>query len=91
MTIENKKRILKRNVLVQRLDDEIIILNVKDERYFSLDKHGAIFWGAIEKNEEVGAILEELESTFEVERKLLEADLEKFIDELVDHGIVEIK
>ena len=82
------KRIVKGDVLVQRLDDELVILNLKDERYFSLDKYGAKFWEAIEEHEEIEKVQEALAEKFDVSNEKLTSDLSEFIQQLLSHGLV---
>lgn len=78
-----------KNVLVQKIDDEMVLLNVGDERYFSLDRVGVGFWEVLTDSMTFEETVEELEKKYDVDGKTLAHDLSQFIDELLNAGLLD--
>src|SRR5262249_17168187 len=91
MTIRTTKRVVvPPDVLINVIDGESVLLNLKTESYFGLDDVGTRMWQALTGSESIQAACERLLSEFEVERPQLEQDLEALIKKLVEHGLVDL-
>ncbi len=69
---------------------KVIILNLGDGDFFSLeDQVSIIIWELLVEGKSVGEILEKLAQTFSgVEEKRLEADLDAFLERLLEKKII---
>lgn len=78
------------NVLSQEIDNELVFLNIKDEKYFGLDKTGAIFWKAMMKADSLEDAFSRLQVEFDVDPAILLKDMNELIYELNQNGLVDI-
>ena len=77
-------------VLISRLQEESVILNLNSERYFGLDDVGTTFLNALTNSDSIEAAYEVLLEEYDVERDVLRADLTVLINRLLEQGLVEI-
>lgn len=73
------------------LEDEAVILNLKDGVYYGLDPVGARVWGLLQQPQSVGAIREILLQEYEVDPERCEQDLLRLLQELAARGLIEVK
>ncbi len=77
-------------ILVSKVGDETVILNLQNERYFGLDPIGTKMWQALTTTESVQATFDLLAGKFQVDGETLSRDLSAFVEGLHGHGLVEI-
>ena len=70
---------------------DVVILQLKDGIYYQLNETGAHVWNLIQQPSSFEAILESLHSDYDVEKQQCEADLMTLVQELLGHGLIEIK
>jgi hypothetical protein len=91
MTVSFDERLsVPADVLVQELEGESVLLNLKSERYFGLDEVGTRIWAILGKSESIQQAYDALLAEYDVEPDVLRRDLLDLIDKLVDRGLVEI-
>ena len=73
------------------LDDEVVILHLKDGVYFGLNETGATVWKALERPCPVEELKRLLLATYEVEPEQCERDLIKLLEELAEAGLIEVR
>ena len=73
------------------LEDEAVILHLKDGIYFGLNQVGSRIWNLLEVSRTVGEIRDIILEEYEVEPAQCEGDLLKLLKELHDRGLIEIK
>src|SRR5437879_8336755 len=86
----DQKVVVPEDVLVQELEGESVLLNLKSERYFGLDDVGTRMWAVLSKAESIQSAYDTLLAEYEVEPDRLRTDLLTLIDKLVEHGLVEV-
>jgi hypothetical protein len=74
-----------------KLEDETVILHLKDGIYFGLNQVGTRIWNLLEVYRTVGEIRDILLEEYEVEPALCEGDLLELLKELHAKGLIEIK
>jgi hypothetical protein len=90
MSISLTKRVaVQPDVLVNVIDGESVLLNLKSESYFGLDEVGTRMWQVLTHSDSIKAAYETLLAEYDVEPETLQRDLEELIDQLVEHGLVE--
>ncbi len=90
MTFDSRLR-APEDVLVSDVDGESIILNLKTESYFGLDKTGARMWAAVTSAGSVREAYDTLADEFDVDPAVLREDFVKILDHLLEHGLLEVQ
>lgn len=78
------------DVLIRELDGESVILNLKSERYFGLDRVGTRIWEVLSSSETIAAAYQTLLSEYDVVPEQLENDLSNLLEQLVQHGLINV-
>ena len=72
------------------LGEEVAILETDHGIYFSLKGTGASIWDELKEEKTVEQLTEAIVSRFVVDKSECLADMQAFLQELVDHNIIEI-
>lgn len=92
MAIDFSKRVVVPDtVIIRRLDDESVILDLATESYFGLDDVGATMWATVVAADSIEAACAVLLNEYEVEPEQLRADLADFLEQLVEKGLLELR
>ena len=78
------------DVLISRLQEESVILNLDSERYFGLDDVGTRMLSALSASESIQAAYQSLLDEYDVDGQALREDLLALVENLVQKGIVEV-
>ena len=89
LTLTQKISVLQ-DVLVQDLGGESVLLNLQSEQYFGLDDVGTQMWQVLTETESIQAAYDLLLAEYQVEPEQLHQDLQDLIEQLVNHGLVEV-
>jgi hypothetical protein len=73
------------------LEDEAVILNLKDGVYYGMNPLGARIWELVQQPQSVGAIRDMLLKEYEVDPERCEQDLLRLLQELAARGLIEVK
>ena len=76
--------------LINMIEDESVLLNLKSESYYGLDQMGTVMWAALTSSDSIQAAYDKLLHDYDVEPGTLRADLNALIDKLVDKGLLEV-
>lgn len=72
------------------LEDEVVILSLKDGVYYGLNPVGARVWNLLQEPRSVKEIGDILLAEFEVEPKRCEEDLMRLLQELASRGLIKL-
>ena len=75
-------------VLTQELDGETVILDLKSESYFGLDKVGTRIWQLLQEQEDIQTITATMLNEYDVGEEQLEKDIQNLLTQLNKAGIV---
>ena len=78
------------DVLISRLQEESVILNLDSERYFGLDDVGTRFLSVLTTADSIDEAYQSLADEYDVDREMLRQDLEALIQNLLQKGIIEV-
>ena len=78
------------DVLISRLQEESVILNLDSERYFGLDDVGTRFLSVLTTSESIEAAYQSLLEEYDVDREVLRDDLIALIENLSQQGIIKV-
>ena len=82
---------VEKEIIMTQLDDETILLNIKNGRYFSLNKTGVRVWELLQQHKEVEEVLSILLDEYDVDGKILWQDIENLILRLSEAELVNLK
>ena len=77
------------DVMIRKVGEESVLLDLKTERYLGLDDVSARFWDLLTSGGSIQSAYETLLAEFEVDPDRLRNDLDDFVQELVQFGLVE--
>jgi hypothetical protein len=89
-SIFNKRITVSSEVLVQELDGELVLLNLNRGTYFGLDEVGYQIWKQITQCTSGEDAFVALEAQYDVEPQKLRNDMIDLIQQLDEHGLVEL-
>lgn len=79
------------DVLSRELDGEAVLLDLRSGKYFGLNGTGARIWTCMKDGLRKAQIVERLVASFEVDADRARADVEAFIDSLVERGLIKVR
>jgi hypothetical protein len=77
------------DVMVRKVGEESVLLDLKTERYLGLDDVSARFWDLLTSGEPIQSAYDKLLEEFEVEPEQLRNDVDAFVQELIQFGLIE--
>ncbi len=77
------------NVAVQKVADEMVILDLDSGRYYGLDEVGARIVEILQEHGTTEAVLAALEAEYDASRETLQADLKTLLKRLEENGLVQ--
>ncbi len=72
------------------LEDEVVILGLKDGVYYGLNPVGAFIWNLIQKPITVKKIKEAILNEYDVEEDVCEKDLLELLGNLLDKNLIDV-
>ena len=72
----------------ERLEDEVIAIDLESGAYFALDDVAAVCWSVLAGGGTVDAAVDATVARFDVASETAERDIEHFVDELVRVGLL---
>ena len=89
MTISFSDRVtVPDDVLISRLQEESVILNLDSERYYGLDDVGTRFLSILTNADSIQSAYEQLRDEYDVDPAVLRADLLALVENLLDQGLL---
>ena len=76
------------DVLFQEIEGELVLLDLGQERYFSLDDVGTRFWQLLTEHGEVDVVITAMLAEFDVDEPTLRHDVGRLLGELRERGLV---
>ena len=77
--------------LTAPVDDELVMLDPRQSRYFGLDRIGQRIWELLERPQSVGELCAALEGEFDVSTETCRADVLAFLGQLEEAELLEIR
>lgn len=76
------------DVLLQELEGEAVLLNLANGQYYGLDETSYTMYQTLLSSNSVQAAYEHLCQVYAVEPEQLQADLDRFLQDLLEHGLL---
>ena len=78
------------DVLISKLQEESVILNLDSERYYGLDDVGSRILAVLTTSESIEAAYQTLVQEYDVDPQVLRQDLVELVQSLIDQGLIQI-
>ena len=89
MTISFSDRVtIPDEVLISKLQEESVILNLDSERYYGLDDVGTRFLSALTTSDSIETAYDRLSREYDVDPQVLRDDLLALVENLIDQGLL---
>ena len=77
-------------VVWQRVEDQVVLLELADGQYFALDDVGSHMWELLQDCDDVSALPGQLEQVYDADEATLRRDLAELIAKLVDADLLRV-
>jgi len=78
------------NQVFSEVDDEVVMLSIKNSEYYNLNEIGSIIWRQLKESTSLTKLISELTLEFEVSENECRTDVLPFINELLELEIIEM-
>lgn len=78
------------DVLISKLQEESVILNLDSERYYGLDDVGTRILSVLTTSDSIEAAYQTLLNEYDVDTQALRQDLLELVENLSTHGLLQI-
>ena len=85
-----QKVVVAPDTLINVIEGESVLLNLKNESYYGLDEVGTRMWEVLTATDNVQSAFDQLLDEYDVEAETLKQDIQEFIGNLMEHGLVEL-
>ena len=76
------------DVVSRRLDEQTVLVNLRTNRIFELNRTGARMWELLEEAPSEPQIVTQLLAEFDVSQDQLEREIRALLDELLEEGLI---
>lgn len=76
------------NVLSQEVNGEVVLLNIENESYYSLNAAGSQMWQLLSEHQDIETVMPQLLETFVIDEAKLRQDLMELIEELIQEDLL---
>jgi coenzyme PQQ synthesis protein D (PqqD) len=73
------------------LDDELVLMSVKNGKYYSMNPMACTIWKLLENPLKVSALCDLLQQDYQVNRMDCEKEVMSFLNAFLDEGVIEIQ
>lgn len=77
------------HVVRREWDGESVLLNLNTEHYHGLDQVASKMLDLLEEKDSLEHTLDALVEVYQVDRDRLKTDLDEFVEEMLEHGLLE--
>jgi len=78
------------DVMVRQVGDESVLLDLKSTKYLGLDDVSTRIWQLVTGGNSIEAAYDDLVEEYDVDPEQLRKDLDEFVGELLDLGLVRL-
>jgi len=86
----DQKLIATQDTLINVMEGESVLLNLKSENYFGLDRVGTRMWTLLTTSDSIQSAYEALLDEYDVGADKLRLDMQDLIEKLIANGLMEV-
>jgi hypothetical protein len=79
------------DVVFQALQDEVVLLNMKDQHYFGLDDIGTDMWNLLIESGNIEVVADRMCTLYDVDKTRIVADLKSLVNKLLVAGLLKVR
>lgn len=79
------------DVIVGRVEDEVVMMNIERGNYYGLNSSASRIWQLLEQDTCIAAICEQLQQDYDVDAGVCEREVQRFIAQMIDEKLVVVK
>ncbi|MGH3443245.1 MAG: PqqD family protein [Nitriliruptorales bacterium] len=80
---------LRKDLLWEQLDDEVIVLDLEKSMYLKVDGSGALLWTVLKDSAERAELISALVEAYEIDEARAASDVDDFTESLRAAGLLE--
>jgi hypothetical protein len=88
MSLDTRFAVNSPKVILETFDDEVMLVNLENGNYYSLEKVGAVIWGLLEQGRSSSEVQASVVQQYDGERLELEHLTARFIEELAQEDLI---
>jgi hypothetical protein len=88
MLLNTRFKVNSPSVICETMGDETILINLETGVYYSLEKAGAAVWRALEKQETVGQITDDLSHLYDASREDIASAILGLVEKMLDEKLI---
>jgi ornithine carbamoyltransferase len=73
--------------VIERIGNQLVALDERTDRYLAIDTVGADIWALAATPQTLGTLVDELLPHYQVDRHVLERDVDAFVKNMVSFGL----
>jgi hypothetical protein len=85
------RAVVPHRVVHRTLASETVLLNIQTGYYYGMDETGGRFFEVLREAPTVGSAVESLTREFDAPAEQIRADMLRYCDELLQHGLIELQ
>lgn len=86
----DQKLTITQDTLINHIEGESVLLNLKSENYFGLDPVGTRMWTLLATSDSIQSAYEALLDEYDVGADKLRMDMQELIEKLIANGLMEV-
>jgi len=86
----DQKLLVTQDTLINVIEGESVLLNLKSENYFGLDPVGTRMWTLLTTSDSIQSAYEALLDEYDVGADKLRLDMQDLIEKLIANGLMEV-
>jgi len=75
-------------ICTQKIDDEMVLMDLASENYFGLDEIACSIWQVLERSNRLQETYDRLLELYDVQPEILKKDLLTFVETLAENGLL---
>jgi hypothetical protein len=76
------------NIMHETIDGEVVVVNLENGTYYSLDAVGADVWGRLADGASIATLVENIATRYDTESGRITAGIEAFVRRLADEKLI---
>lgn len=76
------------DVVLERIEDELVLLDLQRDTYFSVNAVGAVVWETLSEGGSVGEAVDAVLAEYDVDRARAGGDVETFVGMALEKGLI---
>ncbi|RDB44394.1 PqqD family protein [Halomonas sp. DQ26W] len=77
--------------LASRIDDDLVLFSARNGMYYGTQSIGQTIWGLLESEIQFSELCDRLQASYEVERDTCEREVEAFLLQLEQDGLINVR